>query len=215
VWGKVKKTIEMSKIYLARHGQNVDNLNSILNGHRDLPLTDLGRKQAKNLAYHIKDAAIDFGVVYSSPLSRALETAQIITDVLGYSPPTIISDLIERDFGTMTGKPIADIEKLCSPRIIKADPITYFIDPEGAETFPDLVVRGSRILDFLFKKHSDTNVLLVCHGDIGKMIYAAFHNLDWKQVLMRFHFGNSELVLLDEKSNPYDPRVFFQDQVNH
>jgi probable phosphoglycerate mutase len=35
----------MMKIYLTRHGQNEDNLNGILNGHRDLPLTDLGRDQ--------------------------------------------------------------------------------------------------------------------------------------------------------------------------
>ena len=42
------------KIYLVRHGQNVDNKNGILNGHRDLPLTDLGYEQALNLARHLK-----------------------------------------------------------------------------------------------------------------------------------------------------------------
>lgn len=45
----------MTTIYIARHGQNEDNVHGILNGHRDLPLTDLGRQQARQLARHIKD----------------------------------------------------------------------------------------------------------------------------------------------------------------
>ena len=45
----------MTTIYIARHGQNEDNVRGILNGHRDLPLTDLGRQQARQLARHIKD----------------------------------------------------------------------------------------------------------------------------------------------------------------
>jgi hypothetical protein len=42
----------------------------------------------------------------------------------------------------------------------------------------------------------------VTHGDFGKMLYAAFYNLDWQDVLRQFHFGNSELLLLAPDSPP-------------
>ncbi|HUS26768.1 MAG TPA: histidine phosphatase family protein [Nevskiaceae bacterium] len=47
-------------LFIARHGQNVDNANGILNGHRDLPLTNVGRKQARQLAKGIaaKDCSL-------------------------------------------------------------------------------------------------------------------------------------------------------------
>ena len=68
----------MLKIFLARHGQNEDNANGILNGHRDLPLTEIGIAQAHEVADKIKEAGLSFDVVLSSPLSRALKTAEII-----------------------------------------------------------------------------------------------------------------------------------------
>jgi probable phosphoglycerate mutase len=182
------------EIYIARHGQNQDNADGILNGHRDLPLTEIGRKQANELATAIGDAALNFDVVYSSPLSRAFETAEIISDVSGAPRPLIHDQLIERDFGVLTGQRVDRIEELCSPDIIKTDTITYFLSPEGAETFPDLVKRGQGILEFVRSTHQDGKALLVCHGDIGKMIYCAATGKAWKDVLVDFHFGNGDLI---------------------
>ena len=134
----------MTTIYIARHGQNEDNVRGILNGHRDLPLTDLGRQQARQLARHIKDRGLVFDAVYASPLGRAFETAAIVAAALGLAEPIVHNDLIERDFGIMTGKLVADIEEICAPDIIKAENVTYFLHPDGAETFPELLARGHR-----------------------------------------------------------------------
>lgn len=120
----------MTNIYIVRHGQNEDNANGILNGHRDLPLTQLGIDQAKELAQSIKEADIHINKAYSSPLQRAYITGKIITDNLGIDAPEKMDILIERDFGIMTGKLIKDIERLCSPDIIKTDIITYFVTVE-------------------------------------------------------------------------------------
>jgi broad specificity phosphatase PhoE len=78
----------------------------------------------------------------------------------------------------MTGKLVKDIESLCAPDIIKTEKINYFLCPERAETFPDLIKRGQKIIDFIKEKHKDGSVLLVTSGDIGKMIYASYYNLD-------------------------------------
>ena len=86
----------MLKIYLARHGQNEDNANGILNGHRDMPLTETGIAQAYEAAEKIKDAGLSFDVALSSPLNRALKTAEIISSVNNLPNPEVVDELIER-----------------------------------------------------------------------------------------------------------------------
>lgn len=202
----------MTDIYIARHGQNKDNAQGILNGHRDFPLTELGRKQARELGEGIKSAGLTFDVVYSSPLLRAHETATIASKIAGLPEPIKYDALIERDFGVMTGQQISRIEELCAPDILKTDVITYFLSPEGAETFDDLLARGHDILNDIRNRHTDQKVLLVCHGDIGKMIYAAATDKSWKDVLVNFHFGNGDLI---ETSGQGEAHMIKLEQFNH
>lgn len=182
------------EIFIARHGQNEDNVTNTLNGHRDLPLTDLGRAQAKELGEAISSAGLTFDAIYTSPLSRARETAEIVARIIGADQPIVNDLLIERDFGVMTGKNAADIETMCAPDIIQAEVVTYFLSPEGAETFPELVERGQKVLKFIRSNHSSGKVLLVSHGDFGKMLYAAATGKQWRDVLVDFHFGNGDLI---------------------
>lgn len=205
----------MTTIYLARHGQDKDNEIGVLNGHRDMPLTKLGLEQANQLAQKIKNSALKFNKVYSSPLQRAYQTAKTITDYLQIEDPEKINLLIERDFGVMTGKPTKSVTALCSPDILQAEIITYFLSPQGAETFPELIDRARVLLDFIKNKHKEEKVLLVTHGDFGKMLYAAYYNLNWQEVLTMFHFGNSELLLLSEDSAPENSHLFSASQHNH
>lgn len=204
----------MLKIYLARHGQNEDNANGILNGHRDLPLTDTGIAQAAEVAYKIKDEGLKFDVVLSSPLSRAFKTAEIISEINEFPKPKVMDELIERDFGVMTGLEQSRIEELCAPDVLKTELITYFLSPESAETFPDLLARAKKLLNSLTDTYKDVSILLVTHGDFGKMIYASYYNLDWKEVLTLFHFGNSELLLLSRDSPAKNAHIFTIPQHN-
>ena len=127
--------------------------------------------------------------------------------------------LIERDFGAMTGVPIKEIVQRCAPEnLLKTETINYFLSAEGAEAFPDLLTRGKKAIDKiqeLYKEEKgETSVLLVTHGDLGKMLYAAYYNLDWVDVLKQFHFGNSEVLLLSEFSSPDEAHVFKINQYN-
>jgi broad specificity phosphatase PhoE len=204
----------MLKIFLARHGQNIDNVNGILNGHRDEPLTGLGEEQAHRTAVYIRESGISFDKVYSSPLVRAYRTAEIISHDLDLPQPEVEEDLVERDFGVMTGKPVSKIEELCAPDVIKTATVTYFLSPSGAETFPDLIQRARVLLEKLNEKHKEGSLLLVTHGDFGKMMYAAYYDLPWENVLTSFHFGNCELLLLSPDSAAEDAHCFKQVQSN-
>jgi broad specificity phosphatase PhoE len=192
----------MLRIYVVRHGQNQDNADGILNGHRDQPLTDIGITQAHETADKLYSIGIQFDKVYTSPLMRAYKTAEIITDTLRLPKPEIMPELIERNFGVMTGKKQSQVVELCSPDILKTDMITYFLNPEGAETFPQLLDRAKRALTHIVAQHAEGDLLLVTHGDFGKMIYASYYNLDWMSVLKMFHFGNSDLLELSAKTPP-------------
>ena len=232
---------EMVHIYVARHGQDLDNSNGILNGHRDEPLTDLGRQQAHDVASKMVKAGfrlssdtssspssnIVLSAIYSSPLQRAYKTAEIFADTLSSDDSSnanqstvkvqVMNDLIERDFGIMTGQPTSSIlEKCGADHILATEKIKYFLNPEGAEIFPDLIARAKRLLSHIeqITEGSDTNILLVTHGDFGKMIYAAYYNLQWEDVLRQFHFGNSEVLLLSKDSPPENAHVFETLQFN-
>lgn len=198
----------MLKIYLVRHGQNEDNANGILNGHRDRPLTAIGIAQAHEIASKLKDSNIHFDKTYASPLQRAYKTAEIIAEILQLPRAEVMPELIERDFGVMTGQPQTKIEELCAPAILKTDTITYFLNPKGAETFPQLFERAKKLLADIQDRHKVGNILLVTHGDFGKMIYAAYYKLDWIEVLTLFHFGNSDLLELSPESHPTDTHVY-------
>ncbi len=204
----------MLTIYVARHGQDKDNEAGILNGRRDMPLTLKGIYQAMELAKNIKVAAIRFQHMYSSPLQRAYKTAKIIAKILHFKKPETLDDLIERDFGVMTGESVGSIKEYCSPDIIQTERICYFLNPAGAETFTQLLVRGGKVLDTIKTSHQNGNILLVAHGDIGKMIYASYYNLDWLEVLTKFHFGNAELLRLSSEHGPEEAHIFKTEQHN-
>jgi probable phosphoglycerate mutase len=202
-------------IYIARHGQNEDNANGILNGHRDLPLTDIGFKQARQLARGIQKAGLAFDAVYVSPLSRAKVTGEIVAEVIGAPEPVVMHSIIERDFGSMTGVPVGDIELFCAPHVVRTKFITYFLAPPGAETFPELLERAGRALAELREQHTEGSLLLVTHGDIGKMMFAAYYSMSWQETLTKFHFGNCELLVLADGVDPHEPHIVKMDQHNH
>ncbi|CUF99833.1 unnamed protein product [Bodo saltans] len=185
----------MTKIFLCRHGQDEDNSNGLLNGHRNTPLTELGRQQAEQVADKIATTLPPFDVILSSPLQRAHNTALAIASRRDQN--VIVEPmLIERDFGVFTGKPIADIVELCKGDVLKTDRVTYFLSGEGSETFDVLYQRATDVVAKVRDSYKDKTVLLVCHGDIGKMILAVCKEITWKEGLMYPYFANTEVIEL-------------------
>jgi probable phosphoglycerate mutase len=88
-------------LYLARHGETDWNRIGRWQGATDIPLSDVGRAQARLLAERLRDRRI--ARVHASQLSRALETAQIIAAQLGVPAPTVDPRLRERGYGAFEG----------------------------------------------------------------------------------------------------------------
>src|SRR5207237_1980878 len=90
----------MTTLLLVRHGETDWNADGRLQGQTDRPLSDFGRRQARQLADEL--AGEELEAIYTSDLSRARETAEIIGDRLGLA--TVLDpDLREKDWGTWEG----------------------------------------------------------------------------------------------------------------
>ncbi|MEK7590985.1 MAG: 2,3-bisphosphoglycerate-dependent phosphoglycerate mutase [Patescibacteria group bacterium] len=92
----------MGILVLLRHGQSQWNLENRFTGWSDVPLTERGRQDAEKTAEALKEFEFDIG--YTSHLQRAIDTLEIILDVLGQNPPVIHdSSLNERHYGDLQG----------------------------------------------------------------------------------------------------------------
>ena len=99
----------MITLFLARHGETEDNAAHILQGQLPGKLSHQGIEQAKDLALELKDTTFEY--IISSDLARCVHTADIINE--GRDIPHIQTPLLrERDWGSFTGKAIAEIKNL-------------------------------------------------------------------------------------------------------
>jgi broad specificity phosphatase PhoE len=97
-------------IYLIRHGETDWNHQKRRQGRRDVPLNDQGREQMRRCGELL--ATLPADAIISSPLSRAVESAEILADCMGLARDTIVADegLIERDFGDVDGMTKAELK---------------------------------------------------------------------------------------------------------
>ncbi|MBU0708948.1 histidine phosphatase family protein [Patescibacteria group bacterium] len=183
-----------AQIILVRHGEDEDNANAILNGHRDNPLTEKGKLQARETGQRLKNQQID--IIYSSPLKRAYDTAVIIAKELKTGlKVNVHPKLIERNFGILTGKPLLDIPLYSNDLLITKE-VTYFLSAEGAEDFPTVLKRAKEFVDELNTKHPGQTILVVTHGDAGRTIRAAYYGWDWRKSLKISPFHNADFIVL-------------------
>ena len=88
------------RLFVVRHGETERSAGHIYSGQADVPLTAAGRRQAQEAGERLADAGID--AIWSSPLSRATETAEAIAEATG-APIRVDERLIEVDYGELEG----------------------------------------------------------------------------------------------------------------
>lgn len=152
--------------YIVRHGQTHMNAKRLMQGRSDSPLNDNGRMQARAAADEIKNLGIRFNRVISSPLSRAFETAMIVS---GFDENHIEKDdrLLEIDFGSFEGGSIeAAMEDKSNPLFLR--PHEYH--PKIGESYYDLVKRVGGFIDYirtLDEAQAENEAMLIaCHGAV-------------------------------------------------
>jgi broad specificity phosphatase PhoE len=171
-------------------------MSNTLNGHRDTNLCGCGVWDAFCVSKKLRSCEYNPDIVFSSPLKRALHTAEIITNRNHYFAPVVLPELIERDFGVMSGRSVSEIRALCAPKLISTPHTNYFLEPELGETFPQVAKRAVRILRYLDYNHDKQNVMLVTHGDIAATIVSKYYEISWEKVLYDIHMTNTSALIL-------------------
>lgn len=185
---------EPARICVVRHGETDWNLSGILQGWLDVPLNDQGRRQARDLAAAF--AGTGFAAVWSSPLVRALETAEIVAAALGLPAPHCHAGLKERNFGAIQGIPkteLAELNPVLLQQILKRNPAAVFEEGETMDEFAD------RVLDALMAvgaRHGGEPVLLVTHGWVMDVVTRHIGGLP-RSTILNMKRKNGESVWLE------------------
>jgi 2,3-bisphosphoglycerate-dependent phosphoglycerate mutase len=189
----------MSKLILVRHGESSGNRDRIyaVSPH-DLPLTELGYRQAQEAARRIAEL-FNPQLVVTSAYKRASETARIIAGALG-QPLEFEPNLHEREFGAHRGRSYDSF--LTEPDYDSRRPWAW--KPQGGESYEDVRARVGPILDRLAAAHPGEDVVVVSHGGVMACLWA--HVTDrWEDAYVAPNCG---IVLIEHTPKGYlPPRV--------
>jgi broad specificity phosphatase PhoE len=154
------------RVYLARHGQTEWNLARRRQGQLDSPLTADGLAQARANAARLEGRGID--TIFTSPLGRAMDTANIIAEVL-CRPVVAITDLAEVNHGYCAGLTNDEIRHEYPGALEFRSRDKFEWRFPGGESYADADIRAAHALD-LIAAHAPKRPLLVSHEMIGRML---------------------------------------------
>ena len=187
----------MTTICLVRHGQTNWNKNFLIQGREDIPLNETGINQAEITGNILKEIDPNWDIIISSPLIRAIHTAEIIKNILDLKTDIIIDNqVIERQFGKAEGLTISD-EVYAR---INTD------DFEGLETCKDLQNRSMNAILNIVKKYQNKKILIITHSHFIKgLLTQVDDNFTWtttlKNASINYVYLNDNFKITEYKIN--------------
>ncbi len=198
----------MTEIILARHGETAWNVKEVFRGRIDVELNETGIKQAALLGEYLGNREIS--AVYSSPLKRALKTAEMIA---GYHKLKIeiTPGLIDFDYGSWQGLPHEEIKQKYSrlyaewtdnPQLVRM--------PEG-ESLDDVRKRATDVVNSIIAGYRGS-IVLVSHRVVNKVLICALLGLDNSHFwnirqdtcgITTFTYENGQFILTEHNNTSY------------
>ena len=180
---------EMSYLALVRHGQSDWNKKNLFTGWRDRPLTEQGKKEAKEAAKFLKTMGIEYNYLYTSVLNRAIHTGELIVEILGLKDIIVIKNqaLNERDYGSLTGLNKDDAREKWGEEQVHVWRRSYDIAPPSGESLKDT---AERVLPYFQKEilprlHDDKNILISAHGNSLRSLIMYIENLKPEEIIKK------------------------------
>ncbi|MDX6534458.1 MAG: hypothetical protein QOF68_2202 [Gaiellales bacterium] len=162
----------MKRLMLLRHGETVWNAEKRFTTRTDIGLSEVGVEQARRAAEALSEVTVDR--IYTSPLLRAAQTAEIIASRQA-EPPPVVPDprLVEVDAGPFEGQTQDELEASA----LSAAFARWHTDgevefPEGTESFDDALERVSAFM----AEHEDEDgtTLIVTHGSLARLVIVSY-----------------------------------------
>jgi len=180
----------VTTILLARHGETDWNREGRFQGWADPPLNATGRAQAVDLSVQLM--AEELAAVYSSPLRRAYETAEVVAASRGLEPVTVDA-LREVDVGSWSGLSRAEIEQRFPEQYARW--LDYGQGWEDGETYEQMVDRVVEALQELAEARDGERILAVTHGGPMRAASAFADRLSYAEARRRSPVVGNTAVL--------------------
>jgi broad specificity phosphatase PhoE len=164
----------MTEIILARHGETEWNVEEVFRGRIDIELNETGRRQAELLAEHLSELKIE--AVYSSPLKRALDTAEAIARRHKLKVETS-PGLIDGDFGQWQGLHLKEVREKYKELYRQWAESPHLVKIPGGESLDGVRERALKVVNWVIAKHGG-RVVLVSHRVVNKVLICALLGLD-------------------------------------
>jgi len=176
------------KIYLLRHGETDWSKEGRLQGHTDIPMNENGIKQIEAVGDYFLQTRMKIDVVISGPLVRALRSAEIVAEKIGYSKDNIMIEqgFIERCFGSGEGltqkeRKIKFTERGCP----------------NVESVEDLCERAGITIKKYVRQFFGETLLIAGHGSILKAVLTSVTDRRYSYNEGNVALGTGELCLLE------------------
>lgn len=154
-------------ILLVRHGETDWNREKIFRGVYDVPLNDNGRHQARLAAEALRSHEIDAG--YTSPLSRAAETASIVLESHGITAESH-EGLLDFNYGDWTGKPDSEVASHWPEEHAAWNAHPHETHIPGGDTLKDVFDRAFVAMEEIAERHGGQTVALFAHRVVNKLL---------------------------------------------
>ena len=164
----------MLEIILVRHGETEWNVEEVFRGRIDIELNETGLKQAELLAKYLRDMKID--ALYSSPLKRALKTAEAIASYHKLDVQIALG-LIDFDYGEWQGLPHQEVRNRYRELYAKWLKYPHQVKMVTGERLDEVRKRAMGVVEGVIAKH-EGSVVLVSHRVVNKVLICALLGLD-------------------------------------
>lgn len=173
-------------LVLVRHGQSEWNLKNLFTGWKDPDLTELGVNEAKRAGQLLNARSLKFDIAFTSALSRAQRTCQMILDGVGQSTLETIRDqaLNERDYGELSGLNKDDARARWGEEQVHVWRRSYDVPPPGGESLKDT---GARVWPYYLQEilpraMRGQTVLVAAHGNSLRSLVMVLDRLSKEEI---------------------------------
>ena len=198
-------------LVLVRHGQSVWNAKNLFTGWKDVGLTDKGVAEARRAGVMLKAEGFTFDIAFTSVLSRAQKTLELMLGELGQSGLETYKDqaLNERDYGDLVGLNKAETAEKFGAEQVHIWRRSYDVAPPGGESLKDTAARtlpyfADHILPEIM---AGKNVIVSAHGNSLRSIVMQLDNLSPDEVTqLELATGVPVIYRLNEDGSVADKR---------
>ena len=176
-------------LVLVRHGQSDWNLKNLFTGWRDVGLTEKGIAEARAAGKKLKAQGLHFDVAFTSALSRAQRTLDLVLEEMGETNITVFKDqaLNERDYGDLSGLNKDDARKKWGEEQVHVWRRSYDVAPPGGES---LKATAARVLPYYIQEIlppvlRGERVIVAAHGNSLRALVMVLERLSPKEIVGR------------------------------